>query len=50
MKGMEKNKGAAQPTRSSDARTLKDLDITYDESSQWQRLAAHKKLTPFFTR
>ena len=36
---MEKNKGAAAPTRSSRATTLKELGVTKDQSSRWQALA-----------
>jgi len=54
LKGMEKNKGGGdmklhQSERTtSETPTLNELQITKDESSQWQRLAAHKKSTPFF--
>jgi hypothetical protein len=44
---MDKAKGSAQPgvgrsgrMPSDDTRTLSGLGITYDQSSQWQRLAA----------
>lgn len=37
---MEKNKGAAVPTRSHDATTLDDLGIDKTKSSRWQREAA----------
>jgi len=33
---MEKNPGAATPTRSHAATTLKDLGITKSQSSRWQ--------------
>jgi hypothetical protein len=36
---MEKNKGAAQATRSSDTTTLNIMGISKDQSSKWQRLA-----------
>ena len=37
---MEKNKGAAHPTRSHDATTLSDLNITKSQSSRWQTEAS----------
>jgi len=39
LKVMEKNKGAAQITRSSDTTTLKDVGISKDQSSKFQKLA-----------
>ena len=36
---MEKNKGAAAPTRSPRATTLKELGVSKDQSSRWQALA-----------
>ena len=40
LRDMDKNAGAAQPTRSSDTTTLEDMGISKDQSSKWQRLAA----------